>query len=101
MLKFVRHIRRLVASSEGRCGPILTHCSAGVGRTGTFIAVDILLQKMEEENEEEEEEGEGEGEEREEGEERKRKRKVLNVQEVVCKMRAQRGCMVQTGVRGP
>ena len=41
LVRFVRAFRERV-SAEQR--PIVVHCSAGVGRSGTFIALDRILQ---------------------------------------------------------
>jgi len=41
LLRFISRIRQTQPSS-----PILVHCSAGVGRTGVYVALDILLQQI-------------------------------------------------------
>lgn len=45
-----RFIRQINSVYSVQRGPILVHCSAGVGRTGTLVALDSLLQQLEEEN---------------------------------------------------
>jgi len=70
LLAFRRKVRSLDA---GASGPLLVHCSAGVGRTGTFMALDMLL------------------------DEAKRCREV-DVFEVVTHLRRQRMTLVQTKV---
>ena len=54
-------------------GPILVHCSAGVGRTGTYIAVDIALEQANREG-------------------------VIDIAGIINRLREQRMKMVQTAV---
>lgn len=74
LLGFLRHIRKKHSFTDTR--PLLVHCSAGVGRTGTFITLDVMLQKIKEEQ-------------------------IVNVYEFVKHLRKNRCQMVQTEVSKP
>ncbi|CAG9761335.1 unnamed protein product [Ceutorhynchus assimilis] len=43
---FLQFLRRVRSLNSIEAGPILVHCSAGVGRTGCFIVIDSMLERM-------------------------------------------------------
>ncbi|XP_053742985.1 protein tyrosine phosphatase receptor type Fa isoform X7 [Synchiropus splendidus] len=64
-------LRRIKACNPPDAGPMMVHCSAGVGRTGCFIVIDAMLERMKHE-------------------------KSVDIYGHVTCMRAQRNYMVQT-----
>ena len=71
MLAMLRRVRAHYSLEEG---PMLVHCSAGVGRTGTFIVIDTMLQRLMHEDE------------------------MLDIYGHVSLLRSQRNYMIQTEV---
>lgn len=43
LLMFVRRVRY---ANPPDSGPVVVHCSAGVGRTGCFIVIDTMLERL-------------------------------------------------------
>ncbi|XP_048053475.1 protein tyrosine phosphatase receptor type Db isoform X2 [Megalobrama amblycephala] len=68
---FLAFLRRVKACNPPDAGPIAVHCSAGVGRTGCFIVIDAMLERVKQE-------------------------KTIDVYGHVTLMRSQRNYMVQT-----
>ena len=46
VINFIKRVRRVHPISSSTRAPLLVHCSAGVGRTGTFIVLDVMLQRI-------------------------------------------------------
>jgi protein tyrosine phosphatase len=43
---FLQFLRRISTVNPVDAGPVITHCSAGVGRTGAFIVIDSMLERL-------------------------------------------------------
>lgn len=47
---FLMFLKRVKMLNPPDCGPMIVHCSAGVGRTGCFVVIDSMLERMKYDN---------------------------------------------------
>uniref|UniRef100_A0A8R1XMG4 Protein-tyrosine-phosphatase n=2 Tax=Onchocerca TaxID=6281 RepID=A0A8R1XMG4_ONCVO len=47
---FLMFLKRVKTLNRPDAGPIISHCSAGIGRTGAFIVIDCMLERLRYEN---------------------------------------------------
>ncbi|KAK0395237.1 hypothetical protein QR680_001181 [Steinernema hermaphroditum] len=43
---FLMFLKRVRTLNDPEAGPIISHCSAGIGRTGAFIVIDCMLERL-------------------------------------------------------
>lgn len=46
----ITFVKKVKAEKRPSYSPIVVHCSAGVGRTGTFIGLDLIMQRLKSES---------------------------------------------------
>ncbi|XP_033118395.1 tyrosine-protein phosphatase non-receptor type 5-like [Anneissia japonica] len=71
LLKMIREVEMSRNDPSLPKGPVIVHCSAGLGRTGCYIAISIGMKQLQEEQ-------------------------MVDVLGIVCQMRQDRGGMIQT-----
>lgn len=49
-MHLITFVRKVKAEKRPNYSPIVVHCSAGVGRTGTFIGLDLIMQRLKSES---------------------------------------------------
>lgn len=49
-MHLIMFVKKVKAEKRPSYSPIVVHCSAGVGRTGTFIGLDLIMQRLKSES---------------------------------------------------